>query len=414
VAVLRVCYAQWQRSAQFAAFLEEPVTIPSASSNRPAWHTDDFPKLRSEPPWVTEEMVASQPDLVAPILANPRAAELAQVILDVDESGEPIVVTGCGTSEHGAMAVAELLDAALQQRGARGGRVEARQAFEAALDPRAGGLCLAVTESGGTRATLLALDAARETGAVTAAITANPAGQSATSVDVAMLTPARDLAWCHTVAYTSAILAGAALAAEIAEVDLDAETIADWLKLTVTPSEVERESARALQGMTVLHVVGSGADRGTARELALKIEEGARRPAMARDLETLLHGHFVACGPETGIIVVLTESREGKRRQTRAMHALEASARLGMPAAAILSPDAAHTVPEMLTPAGRIVLPAGDDPMAPLLALLGGAAALQRLTLAMVAKAGVNPDLIRREEAPYREAAALVEDRLDW
>ena len=359
-------------------------------------------------------MVASQPGLVAPILGDPRAAELAQVILDVDESGEPIVVTGCGTSEHGAMAVAELLDAALRHRGARGGRVEARQAFEAALDPRAGGLCLAVTESGGTRATLLALDAARDAGAVTAAITANPDGQAASSVDVAVITPARDRAWCHTVAYTSAILAGAALAAEIAEIDLDAERVAAWMRQAVTPGESERWTADAFRGLSILHVVGSGVDRGTARELALKIEEGAWRPAVARDLETLLHGHFVACGPDTGLIVVLTESREGARRRQRATHGMEAAARLGMPVAAIFSPEAARAVPERLTPAGRIVLPDGEDPLPPLFALLGGAAALQRLTLALVADAGVNPDLIRREEAPYREAAALVEDRTGW
>lgn len=43
------------------------------------------------------------------------------------------------------------------------------------------------------------------------------------------------------------------------------------------------------------------------------LEEGARRPAVARDLETLLHGHFVACGPDTGLIV-LTKSRERERR----------------------------------------------------------------------------------------------------
>jgi glucosamine--fructose-6-phosphate aminotransferase (isomerizing) len=390
------------------------VTISADSSHRPAWHTDDFPELRSSPPWVTQEMVASQPALVAPILANPQAADMAQVILDVDESGEPIVVTGCGTSEHGAIAVAELLDAAMRQRGARGGRVEARQAFEATLDPRAGGLCLAVSESGGTRATLLALEAARDVGATTAAITANPHGQAASAAGLVLLTPARDLAWCHTVAYSSAILAGAALAAEIAEIDLDTEAITAWLTRAVAPSEAERHIATALQEMTVLHVVGSGADRGTARELALKIEEGARRPAMARDLETLLHGHFVACGPDTGLVVILTESRDGNRRQARAMHAMEAAARLGMPVAAILSPEAAHAVPETLAAAGRIVLPNGDDPLPPLLPLLGGAAALQRLTLALVAEAGVNPDLIRREEAPYREAASLVEDRADW
>ena len=390
------------------------VTIPSDAADRPAWHTDDFPELRSAPPWVTEEMVASQPGLVAPILAHAQATELAQRILDVDESGEPIVVTGCGTSEHGAMAIAELLDAALRQRGARGGRVEARQALEAALDPRPGGLCIAVTESGGTRATLLAVESARDAGAATAAITANPEGAAISSVDVAMVTPQRDEAWCHTVAYSSAILAGAALAAEIAEVDLDAGETADWLAQAVAPGEAERQIARVMRELTLLQIVGSGADRTTARELALKIEEGARRPAVARDLETLLHGHFVACGPDTGLIVILADDRGGERRWRRAAQGMEAAARLGMPVAAILSPEAAAAIPEGSTPAGRIVLPDGDDMLPPLRALLGGAAALQRLTLAMAAEAGVNPDLIRREEAPYREAAALVEDRHDW
>jgi fructoselysine-6-P-deglycase FrlB-like protein len=359
-------------------------------------------------------MVASQPELVGPILAHPTATQLAQVILDVDESGEPIVVTGCGTSEHGAMAVAELLDTALRQRGARGGRIEARQALEAALDPRPGGLCIAVTESGGTRATLLAVEAARDAGAATAAITANPVGAAFSTVDVAMVTPRRDKAWCHTIAYTSAILAGAALAAEIAEVDLDAAEIAGWLAEAVRPGEAERKVARAMRELTQLQIVGSGADRTTARELALKIEEGARRPAVARDLETLLHGHFVACGPDTGLIVILADGRGDERRWRRAAQGMEAAARLGMPVAAILSSEAAAANSEALTPAGRMVLPDGADALPPLHALLGGAAGLQRLTLAMAVQVSVNPDLIRREEAPYREAAALVEDRQDW
>jgi glucosamine--fructose-6-phosphate aminotransferase (isomerizing) len=361
-----------------------------------------------------EEMVASQPGLVAPIVADQQASVLAQVILDVDESGEPIVITGCGTSEHGAMAIAELLDAALRQRGARGGRVEARQALEAALDPRPGGLCIAVTESGGTRATLLAVESARDAGSATAAITANPDSAVISTLDVVMVTPQRDKSWCHTVAYTSAILAGGALAAEIAEVDLDGNEIADWLAQAVAPGEGERAIADAMRDLTVLQIVGSGADRTTARELALKIEEGARRPAVARDLETLLHGHFVACGPDTGLIVVLTDDRGGERRWRRAAQGMEAAARLGMPAAGIFSPAAARAIPDNLTPAGRILVPTSTDPLPPLHALLGGTAALQRLTLAMAARAGVNPDLIRREETPYRDAAALVEDRQDW
>jgi fructoselysine-6-P-deglycase FrlB-like protein len=299
-------------------------------------------------------------------------------------------------------------------RGARSGRVEARQALEAALDPRAGGLCLAVTESGGTRATLLAIEAAREAGAATAAITANPGGSAARTVDVAMITPERDRAWCHTVAYSSAILAGAALAAEIAEIDLDPDELAAWLGEAVSCAEPEREIAHALRGLRLLHVVGSGADRGTARELALKIEEGARRPAVARDLETLLHGHLVAAGPDDGLIVILADNRNEERRWRRSTHAMEAAARLGMPVAAIFSADAADVIPAPLTPAGRIVFLDTDDALPPLRALLGVAAALQRLTLALADEAGVNPDLIRREAATYREAAALIEERADW
>jgi hypothetical protein len=41
--------------------------------------------------------------------------------------------------------------------------------------------------------------------------------------------------------------------------------------------------------------------------------------------------------------------------------------------------------------------------------LLGGAIALQRLTLAVVAARGVNPDLIRREEPAWRRAAEAAE-----
>jgi fructoselysine-6-P-deglycase FrlB-like protein len=361
-----------------------------------------------------EEMVASQPGLIAPLLATPQVTELAQLVLDVDESGEPIVVTGCGTSEHAAQAVAELLDTALRNRGARGGRVEARQALEAALDPRPGGLCIAVTESGGTRATLLAIEAARNAGATTAAITANSQGATVEMVDAVLFTPRRDLSWCHTVAYTSAIMAGGAIAADIAEVDLNADELTRWMRKAVTPGGEEAEIARALHGLQVLQIVGSGADRITARELALKIEEGARRPAVARDLETLLHGHLVACGPDTGLIAILTEPRGRERRLRRTRLAMEAAARLDMPVAAILSQSASDAIPASLTPAGRIVTPAGEGTLPPLLPLLGGAAALQRLTIAMAANAGVNPDLIRREEEPYREAAELLEGGSDW
>ena len=105
----------------------------------------------------------------------------------------------------------------------------------------------------------------------------------------------------------------------------------------------------------------------------------------------------------------------GARRNARLVLAAQAAARLGMIPAALLSVESAEAVPESATPGGRLVLPPTPAcPLPALPALLGGAAALQRLTLALVERAGVNPDLIRREEAPYREAAEIAEGSADW
>ena len=105
------------------------------------WHTGDYPELRDQPPWVMEEMILAQPRLVQPILGAPGAsvATLRAAIAAAGQAGAPIVVTGCGTSEHAALAVAELISAALRADNA-GSRAEARQALDAALDPRPGGV----------------------------------------------------------------------------------------------------------------------------------------------------------------------------------------------------------------------------------------------------------------------------------
>ena len=59
--------------------------------------------------------------------------------------------------------------------------------------------------------------------------------------------------------------------------------------------------------------------------------------------------------------------------------------------------------------AGTVDLPEAVDLSAPTASLLASAPALQLLTLELVHLAGVNPDLIRREQAPYREAARIAE-----
>jgi fructoselysine-6-P-deglycase FrlB-like protein len=75
-----------------------------------SWHSDAYPELRSGPPWVMQEMIAAQPLLAEQMLRSPSpaASAIADEIASALASARPITVTGCGTSEHAAHAIASL------------------------------------------------------------------------------------------------------------------------------------------------------------------------------------------------------------------------------------------------------------------------------------------------------------------
>src|SRR3954454_18149700 len=99
----------------------------------------DRPELRPGPPWAMEEMIAAEPGLVEPVLTAGAAAELAVRVSAGVAAQEPVVIAGCGTSEHAAMAGAAMLRQALGRN-----LVGARDAFEASLDAQNGGVLIAV------------------------------------------------------------------------------------------------------------------------------------------------------------------------------------------------------------------------------------------------------------------------------
>ncbi len=347
------------------------------------WYTDEYPELRDGPPWVMEEMIVAERDLPAAIVGSPdpAAAAIMAAARAAAERGEPVVVTGCGTSEHGSMAVAAQLAEALPGRW-----VESRQAVDATLWPRRAGICIGVSHDGGTPATARALKAARGAGATTAAITAVP-GAVAAEAEQVLVTPLHDDSWCHTVAYASSILAGAAIAGTPAADRLTAGADA----ALAARGAIAQAATRLHPGRRIL-TAGLGVDEIGARELALKIEEGARIPATAHHLETLLHGHLAGCDADTTALVLLNlDPRGGEAHQTRVGEALAAVGQIGIPAVVIGT---------------GLGLPAAQTPAE---ALLTGAVALQLLTLELAHLAGTNPDLIRREQRPYREAAAAAE-----
>jgi len=362
------------------------------------WYDDSFPEYRPAPPWVMEDMLDAEPGLPGPVAEQaPSAAVVASLARAAHERGEPIVVTGCGTSEHAAQAIAALISDALGARAA-----EARQALDAVASPASAGLCIAVSHEGETAATIAAVVAARRQGALAALITARAASRGARHVDAVIETPVADRSWCHTVGYVAPILAGGLIAAELGGPAFDAAGIEGFLGTLGN----EQLDVRPFAATERLVAAGAGADAVTARELALKVSEGARMPSTALELENVLHGHLVAHDPSSALVLVATEPA-GTVASRRAEQVVAAAGRIGLPIATIAASGTADIL------AADLVVSLEPPPgVSGLLGrLLGGAIGVQLLTIALARQRSVNPDLLRREEEPYREAARLGEKK---
>src|SRR5439155_15019302 len=168
-----------------------------------------------------------------------------------------------------------------------------------------------------------------------------------------------------------------------------------------------------------LIVAGAVIDLISDRELALKIEEAARLSATALHTETVRHGHLAAAGPESGIVVVLTDAEpDGEPVRERARAVLRSARALEMRAVAILGARAGADVPLDLTSAGRLTAPEANR-IAPLSeAILGSAIPLQLLAERLARARGRIPDPMGREGpshasvvCAFPRALILVTDR---
>lgn len=381
------------------------------------WASTEVPALRSGPPWHMTEMIEAEPALAGRLLARlagptSSAARLAGAVRDAAASGRPVVVVGCGTSEHGALGMAEILReaaelAGLRSRPGEAGAAVALQAFEVALEPPRGGLVIGISHEGATGATNRALEAARGAGAQIGLVTAtgrSPAGALA-DAGLTIETGELDQSWCHTVGYVSPLLAAAAIGAHLSGRPLDAGAVVGLLRAGLARALDAEAMAAALADAGTMLVIGSGADRTAARELVLKIEEATWLPSAMRDLETFLHGHLPATDGETGLVLILAESRARDARIKRAAEALAAAREVGIRAGAILAADASAALDASLTPAGRIVVPETLALPAAVAALVGTAIPLQLLTERLARARGTNPDPIRRDDPRYLRAA---------
>jgi len=374
------------------------------------WAGSEMPPVRAAPPYLMTEMIAAEPSLaeriVARVSAQPATHALAERIRAAASSGAPIFTTGCGTSEHAAMAIAAIVEDAL---GSNGPRVAAIQAFELARRPPRSGVLLAISHEGGTDATNIALAAASAAGAATGLITVSDRSPGAALADWVLLTDEQDQSWCHTVGYLSPIVAGATLAGHLRGGPLDGPLDGIAVRALLDAADhapAAEATAAALADCSRLLIAGSGIDYVSARELALKVEEGARLPAVAHQLETVRHGHLAATNPETGFVLVLTDGEaRGAPLLERARGVLRSAAEIGMPAAGLLAADLGDDVPRALTPAGRTAVPLARGLPRVVGAALATAVPLQLLAERIARARGKNPDTIGRDD-PHQAAAA--------
>jgi glutamine---fructose-6-phosphate transaminase (isomerizing) len=378
------------------------------------WASTDTPSRRSGPPYHMTDMIAAEPALARRILAAQagpasQASVLAVAIADAAHAGRPVVVTGCGTSEHAALGTAEILRDAWRTAGLPGSGPVAAQAFELSLDPPANGLVIGVSHEGGTTATNAALTASRDAGARTALITVSRRSPGGALVDLVVETAELDQGWCHVVGYTSPMLAAAAVGAHLTGRLLDGGEVARILAAGLADETgAERIAARFADAARLL-VIASGSDRPSGRELVLKVEEGSWLPSAYRDLETFLHGHFPATGADTALVLVLAERDRRAERLARSLGALRAARVLGIRSAAILAADLDAAIDPELTPAGRLLVAEAPALPAPVAALFGTATPLQLLAERLARARGTDPDPIRRDDPRYVAAADAVD-----
>jgi glucosamine--fructose-6-phosphate aminotransferase (isomerizing) len=367
-----------------------------------------MPPFRGKPPYLMSEMIAAEPALaerlVHRLTTDPVVDDLATAVREAVTEGRPVLTTGCGTSEHAAMGVAALLNEALSLPPGRDVRCVAP--LELIARPMAGGLMIAVSHEGGTEITNQALRAVREAGIRTALVTVGSGSPGAELADMVITTGEQDQSWAHTVGYLSPLLVGVVLAARLAGRRPDALAIRAILDVTDDP-HAAAAVASELAAVDRLIVAGAGPDYVSARELALKIAEGARLPAAGHELEAVLHGHLAAATRWTGLVLILTHADAGPATthvRDRAARLLEAAKALRVPAAAILAEPVATGIPADQTPAGRIVTPRTGRVGGVTGSLLGGALALQLLAERLARARGVNPDTLGREEAAQAAA----------
>jgi glutamine---fructose-6-phosphate transaminase (isomerizing) len=331
--------------------------------------------------------IAEQPAGYARLLDGEPAAAIAQVAATIAaRRPRHVMFVGRGTSDHAALYGAYLTEIRL---GIPAGLASPSAiTLYGARPDLSDALVIGVSQSGGSPDLTGVLEVARQSGALTLAVTNNPDSPLVEAAELAVdVAAGHERAVAATKTYTAELLALLLLVEGIRAGDgtLPAEERAALERLPQLAEDVltdrgAEELAQRYRFASRMVATGRGYAYPTARETALKLMETSYLPALAFSGADLLHGPLAMTDPDVPVLAVVG-SGPGGQAMTEVVN------RLGERRADVVTVGGAD-VPGA---SGRLAVPAVDERYAPLLDILP----LQQLALALALARGEDPDAPR-------------------
>jgi glutamine---fructose-6-phosphate transaminase (isomerizing) len=347
--------------------------------------------VRNEHPYFMHDELQAQPVAVRRALVAGRDAEGLELFKD----RELVYLTGCGTSFHAAIASEFWLRTLGVAPSAR-----AVEAFELTTGPHLFGnsTVVAFSQSGGKGATVSAAARARQAGAEVLAVTGHEDSPLAGVASRVLRTGyAEEVSWAHTISYTTSLMAFLGVVIDLVgsddELAEQAERLPDAVGAQLREDAPLRQLAAQVGERDRVFVIGSGVNYGTALETALKLRETSYKHADAQNAEYFLHGPISSLDSEALVIAIAPP--DGARERT--LDVLRATRTIG--ARTIVLGEIGDG--ELREVANYFIeLAPLREELTPLLYIVP----LHMLSYWLAVDAGLNPDLIRRDQDRYRLA----------
>ena len=265
----------------------------------------DSPAPPTTPGALMAAEVAEQPEVLARLLAD-GAAEIAEVRSAIDAYRPRFVLIAArGTSDHAALYGKYLAEVRLQLPA--GLASPSTLTVYGARPDLSGVLFIAVSQSGGSPDLLGSLEAARECGAMTVAVTNNASSPLSEAAEHHVdIRAGVERAVAATKTYTAELLALYLLLS-----GGDAAAVPDAAARTLDSAPQAYAAAERYRFTQRLVTTARGFSYPTAREAALKMMETSYLSAQAFSGADLLHGPWAMVDPDLPVIAVVTPGAGG-------------------------------------------------------------------------------------------------------